>query len=890
MLDVFYTIIIYPIVQIIEFVFVFTEKVFKETGLSIIGVSAAVSVLCLPLYAVAEKWQQLERNTQKKLKPKIDKIKAVFKGDEQYLILSTYYRQNHYHPVYAMRSTFGLLIQIPFFIAAYSYLSHLEALKGASFLFIRDLGAPDALIPIGGGGANLLPVLMTLINCVSALVYTRGFPLKEKAQLYGMAAVFLVLLYNSPAGLVLYWTLNNGFSLAKNGYYKIAYKHKFKILMLIFSTICVLFSAYIIGIYNGNLKLRLLLTTILLVTGAVPWIIPLIKKIFAFLPAVNYHREISSVNFFISFAALWVLTGFFLPSQIIASSPLEFSYIDTYTTPLFFIANTAIQSFGLFVFWASCIFLLVPRKIKNILTKAAPILLILAIGNVFLFPGNYGIISVNLVYDSSVNHSGPDIIYNFAVLFVMSLIIMLFYFLGKQKFIIMGTLLCLFSITGLSTFNFFSIQKEYMASQEYHAEGTSELTDVTPIFNLSKNGKNTIVIMLDRAISVFLPYILDESPELYSIYRGFVYYPNTVSFNGYTRMGAPPIFGGYEYSPQEINKRDQVPVVTKHNEALLTLPRIFSGAGYSVTVTDPPYPNYSTKEDLRIYNQYPGVKALITDSVYTKLWIKKHDLDFPSTSDILKRNLFWYSIFKIAPLPFRQGIYLEGNWCAPVSSHKLTLTLNGYSVLDYLPSLTGITDEKTNTALIMVNNTTHEGSFLQAPEYRPVLNVTNYGNSPFKKEMAYHINASAIKRLADWFQYLKEQNLYDNSRIIVVSDHGPEPNFVTKTGLPFNVDQFNPLLLVKDFNAEGNLRTDMAFMSNADVPYLALNGQIEEPVNPFTGNAINVDAKTSPLYIAISGGIHLDDPMAATFTLDPKRDYYVHTNIFDPANWEQAEK
>ncbi|WP_228378566.1 hypothetical protein [Treponema endosymbiont of Eucomonympha sp.] len=30
-----------------------------------------------------------------------------------------------------------------------------------------------------------------------------------------MALVFLVLLYNSPAGLVLYWTVNNVFSLAK---------------------------------------------------------------------------------------------------------------------------------------------------------------------------------------------------------------------------------------------------------------------------------------------------------------------------------------------------------------------------------------------------------------------------------------------------------------------------------------------------------------------------------------------------------------------------------------------------------------------------------------------------------------------------------------------------
>jgi membrane protein insertase Oxa1/YidC/SpoIIIJ len=70
----------------------------------------------------------------RKLAGKARKIRQAFKGDEQHMILSTYYRQNHYHPIYALRSSFGILIQVPFFIAAYQYISHLEALQGASFL------------------------------------------------------------------------------------------------------------------------------------------------------------------------------------------------------------------------------------------------------------------------------------------------------------------------------------------------------------------------------------------------------------------------------------------------------------------------------------------------------------------------------------------------------------------------------------------------------------------------------------------------------------------------------------------------------------------------------------------------------------------------------------
>jgi YidC/Oxa1 family membrane protein insertase len=900
-------------------VFVFSLKLFKGAGISVVGLSVialsiVVSLLCLPVYIVAEKWQQLERNIQKKLKPKIDKIKAVFKGDEQYMILCAYYRQNHYHPVYAMRSTFGLLIQIPFFIAAYTFLSHLELLNGVSFFFIRDLSAPDGLVSIASLSINILPIVMTAINIIAGSIYTRGFSFKDKAQLYVVAAVFLVLLYNSASALVLYWTMNNVFSLVKNCYFKIGYKHKFRILLILFSSVCALLAAYIMLIHGGSISMRISVSVIFIFAGILPWIIILAQKKFRefaksisgfstasppppilsaadHLATAERLKKKSPAAFFICFAALWALTGFFIPSQLIASSPVEFSYIDTYTTPLFFIALTAAQSFGFFIFWASCLYFLFSQNIKNIFTAAAPILLALALCNVFLFTGNYGIISVDLVYDSSVDPGLPDIMLNLAVLFVIAIFILALIFLGKQKIITAASVLCLFSITGLSAYNIFSIQKEYAATQEYHTGGDSVLSELKPVFELSKTGKNTIVIMLDRAISAAFPYILDENPELFSIYKGFTYYPNTVSFNGYTRLGSPPIFGGYEYTPLEINRRDEIPVVTKHNEALLMLPRIFSEAGYSVTVTDPPYPNYSTKEDLRIYNEYPGINALITDSVYTEFWLNDHNIELLSTSEILERDLFCYSILKIAPTALRKGIYLQGAWFSSVSSKKMNLTINGYAVLDYLPELTGIINDG-DTALIMVNNTTHEGSFLQAPEYRPVITVTDHGKGPFKNDVAYHINAAAIKRLADWFEYLKEQGLYDNSRIILVSDHGPQNKFVAKIkiDLPFNVDQFNPLLLVKDFYAEGDMKTDMTFMSNADVPYLALKDQIEKPVNPFTGNEINMKLKESPLYIAMSGGIHLEDPMSTVIILDSKKDYYIHDNIFDTKNWERAEK
>jgi membrane protein insertase Oxa1/YidC/SpoIIIJ len=152
MLDLIYTVIIFPLVQVIDLCYLFCYRLFHNPGLAGCGVSLAVSVCTLPLYCMADKHENAENLIQKRLRPKIDRIKAVFKGDEQYMILSTYYKQNHYHPIYALRGTAGLLIQIPFFIAAYSYLSHLPLLRGVPLLWIEDLSKPDMLIKFGSGG------------------------------------------------------------------------------------------------------------------------------------------------------------------------------------------------------------------------------------------------------------------------------------------------------------------------------------------------------------------------------------------------------------------------------------------------------------------------------------------------------------------------------------------------------------------------------------------------------------------------------------------------------------------------------------------------------------------------------------------------------------------
>jgi YidC/Oxa1 family membrane protein insertase len=896
-----YTLVIFPLIQIIELCYLFVSRIFHNSGMALLGVGIAVSTLTLPLYTVAEKWQRLERDTQKRLKPKIDTIKAVFKGDEQYMILSTYYRQNHYHPVYAMRSTFGLLIQIPFFIAAYSYLSRLEALNGASFLFIRDLGAPDGLIPLGKG-IHLLPILMTLINCVSGMVYTRGFLFKDKAQIYGMAAVFLVLLYRSPSGLVLYWTLNNVFSLIKNCLQKT--RHSRKIVYCAVFVLAAGLDVFILFFHEGVFVKRLFVSAACTVFLIFMMLGNYIKKMCRYVIAhIDFQATVlgHTRTFIASAAALFLLTGLVIPAALIASSVEEFAFLEPYRSPFPFIGITLLQGAGFFVFWFPVIYFFFSKKIKIALTAFLALLSVAALINTFAFPGNYGFLTPMLKFsNTSAFSSERAAAFVNAVVLIAALAGCAVLLLSGRTFIFYSIqAVIIIALAALGIGSAVKIHAGFSSLAAARAEAPRNAAP-DPVYHLSKNGKNVVVVMLDRAISGYVPSIFDERPDLHASFSGFTWYPNCVSLGGYTLMGVPALFGGYEYSPEEMQRQDTKLLVKKYNEALLVLPGLFSENGFSITVTDPSRANFRNEPDLSIYKAYPDVRAENLNGRFSAHWLKNHpDIRILSLSALLKNNLTRFAFFRTAPVFSREVLYDQGRWLSTGSftvgnSGISRLTLDNYALLDMLPEITVVDDAETNTYTALVNDLTHEPAFFQPPDYMPSDTITGTGGGPFAGEADYHVNMAALLLLGKWFDYFKRMGIYDNTRIIIVSDHGWHINtMLNDFALPNGVRLlgFNPVLLVKDFYDRpglSGLKTDDTFMTHADVPYLA-GRDITPAVNPFTRKPLFFD-KSAGVTITTAHAWETPDPGKYTWNIHQDEWLHVRDNIFDPANWEKAEK
>lgn len=209
-----------PFELFIGSIFLWLLTIVNNHGISLILLSLIVNILLLPFYNFAEKIQKKEQLVQEQMKPKLEEFESVYEGYELYLYTNNVYRLYDYHPIYALRGLVSLLIQVPFFMGAYSFLSNYEGFQGQSFLFLSNLALPDGLLTIGNLSINLLPFVMTGINLLSGYVYATDMPRNEKITIVVIAIVFLVLLYNSPSSLLLYWTFNNIFSLIKNLYSK----------------------------------------------------------------------------------------------------------------------------------------------------------------------------------------------------------------------------------------------------------------------------------------------------------------------------------------------------------------------------------------------------------------------------------------------------------------------------------------------------------------------------------------------------------------------------------------------------------------------------------------------------------------------------------------------
>jgi len=205
-----FSLLIVPMLTILKF----WHLIFHDYGVSIILLTLMIKAITWPLQSIANR----SGKRMQALAPKLKEIQAKYKDQPEKLQTETFamYRDYGVNP---FGGCLPALVQMPVFFSLYFMLMNAVELRGQSFMWVRDLTQPDALItfqlpfilPLIGGhfSLNLLPILVTALTVVMMKMTPQiGDPQQAKIAQW-MPLVFLFIFYNFAAALSLYYVVNN---------------------------------------------------------------------------------------------------------------------------------------------------------------------------------------------------------------------------------------------------------------------------------------------------------------------------------------------------------------------------------------------------------------------------------------------------------------------------------------------------------------------------------------------------------------------------------------------------------------------------------------------------------------------------------------------------------
>ncbi|WP_295048826.1 membrane protein insertase YidC [Sulfurimonas sp.] len=199
-----------PLFQLLSWL----HGIFGNWGWSIIALTLIIRTILYPLtYKGMVSMQKI-----KEISPKIKELQAKHKGDPQRMnaAVMEMYKKHNANP---LGGCLPMLLQIPVFFAIYRVLLNAVELQGAPWImWVGDLSLKDPYY--------ILPILMGASMYYQQKLTPNNFtdPLQEKVFKY-LPVIFTLFFLTFPSGLVLYWFVNNLFSIAQQSIVNLQFKN-----------------------------------------------------------------------------------------------------------------------------------------------------------------------------------------------------------------------------------------------------------------------------------------------------------------------------------------------------------------------------------------------------------------------------------------------------------------------------------------------------------------------------------------------------------------------------------------------------------------------------------------------------------------------------------------
>jgi YidC/Oxa1 family membrane protein insertase len=193
----------------------FFHRLTSSYGLDIIILTVLIKLLMWPLTHKS----MVSMKSMSKLAPQMEKLKEKFGDDKEKLNreIMELYKRNGVNP---LGGCLPMVLQFPVFIGLYNALSTPIELRHAPFMWINDLSRPDwQALPFTFGDWHLgIPILTILMGGSMFLQQwmtpSAGDPNQRKMMML-MPLMFTFMFVSFPAGLTVYWLVNNMLSIAQ---------------------------------------------------------------------------------------------------------------------------------------------------------------------------------------------------------------------------------------------------------------------------------------------------------------------------------------------------------------------------------------------------------------------------------------------------------------------------------------------------------------------------------------------------------------------------------------------------------------------------------------------------------------------------------------------------
>jgi membrane protein insertase Oxa1/YidC/SpoIIIJ len=773
-------------------------------GARLIIFSIVLNLLLLPIYRQMERRFRSNAAVKEQGARDVARMKKHFKGRERYFYIRAVYRQYGYHPLSDLLGSADLFVQVLVFATMYRYLSGLEALVGESYGPIADLSKPDGLL----AGINVLPLLMTAINAIAVFFYVAS-PRKRR-QGWVLAAVFFVLLYRSPSGLVLYWTVNNVYALVRTLVQRrlhsvappsLEQQHRSERLQRVTRAL-------------GRLRFPIYALSVGTAAALVLVVVP--TTIFLTSPGeLSIHlNQLLYVNASIAMAIVYVAAALY--------AALTLSWLRTALT---------VCSLG-----------------------ALALMLIYSYVMPFGYPAMTGLTFEQLPTATLtlVGRVALDAAIVIAVAFVVRTLLLRF---GARSMLV-GVVLVSVSLGVAATS---SILRDRVG--EAGDVGAQAQMPDRPL-RFSRTQPNTLIIFLDRFMGSYVESILAADPQMGERLSGFTWYPRTLAAGENSIAGLHPLLGGYDYMPLEMNARGK-PLRDLSVEAFSILPYNFAHHGYRANVVAPRGLGFTMAGDcsyLRMKNVFcTHISARIAQRRAEEMHFPLREVSSADYADLL----VLLAAMRSAPYAIKELLHEYGPW-REFMNHSAGTTFREWAELGALPELSQ-TDAAEPNFNFVSNILPHEPYYLDE-SCRPQLQRLQLTDEEARQvghqslfSLQHSIAARcALYSVADYLDFLKAQGVYDNTRIVIVSDHGikgavkDNSSRAIAGGTQDNIYvRTRSLLLVKDRGTKGALRVSEEFMPNAEVPRIVCT-DIGGCVNPYLNNKpIAANGRDDPFYVTL---------------------------------------